>query len=297
MIKDLMYIELKTGYSDDGPAWIGYVKTSKTKKTIYFNDHAFQKYNGGYSNYVDIENGDEYWISGLKKRESNRHWAGHGKIMIDRRAVNEYLSLIGEKELPLNLFEVVDIEDRFPVKRVKELLEQVGLAKSVNKKMKKLSGGMKRRAGIAQAMLNNPKILILDEPTAGLDPTERVRFRNLISELSEERIVILSTHIVSDVEYIANEIWLMKEGQIVQQGDLDHMLASMQENVYACEVSQAEATKMMKQFKVSNMKAERGMVELRIIADQPPIHGASVVEPTLEDVFLYYFGEKGGEME
>ena len=71
----------------------------------------------------------------------------------------------------------------------------------------------------------------------------------------------------------------------------------MQENVYACEVSQAEATKMMKQFKVSNMKAERGMVELRIIADQPPIHGASVVEPTLEDVFLYYFGEKGGEME
>ena len=75
MIKDLMYIELKTGHSDDGPAWIGYVKTSKTKKTIYFNDHAFQKYNGGYSNYVDIENGDEYWISGLKKRESNRHWA------------------------------------------------------------------------------------------------------------------------------------------------------------------------------------------------------------------------------
>ena len=107
MIKDLMYIELKTGYSDDGPAWIGYVRTSKTKKTIYFNDHAFQKYNGGYSNYVDIENGDEYWISGLKKRESNRHWAGHGKIMIDRRAVNEYLTLIGEKELPLNLFEII----------------------------------------------------------------------------------------------------------------------------------------------------------------------------------------------
>ena len=122
MIKDLMYIELKTGYSDDGPAWIGYVKTSKTKKTIYFNDHAFQKYNGGYSNYVDIENGDEYWISGLKKRESNRHWAGHGKIMIDRRAVNEYLTLIGEKELPLNLFEIIDIEDRFPVERVNNLL-------------------------------------------------------------------------------------------------------------------------------------------------------------------------------
>ena len=123
-INNLMYIELKTGYSDGGSVWIGYVKTSKSKKTIYFNDHAFQKNIGSYANYIDIENGDEYWIFGLKKEESNRHWAGHGKIMIDRRAVNEYLSLIGEKELPLNLFEVVDIEDRFPVKRVKELLNE-----------------------------------------------------------------------------------------------------------------------------------------------------------------------------
>ena len=84
MINNLMYIELKTGYSDDGPAWIGYVKTSKSKKTIYFNDHAFQKNIGNYANYIDIENGDKYWISGLKKEESNRHWAGHGKIMVDR---------------------------------------------------------------------------------------------------------------------------------------------------------------------------------------------------------------------
>ena len=124
MIRELMYMELKTGYSDDGPAWIGYVKTSKTRKTIYFNDHAFQKYHGGCSNYVDIENGDEYWISGLKKKESNRHWAGHGKIMIDRRAVNEYLALIGEKELSLNLFEIIDIEDCFPVERVNKLLNE-----------------------------------------------------------------------------------------------------------------------------------------------------------------------------
>ena len=237
-----------------------------------------------------------------------------GKILCDGKDIfkmdGEYRNLLGYlpqefgfypdftvKDYLMYIASLKGIRSMIAGKRVKELLEQVGLAKSVNKKMKKLSGGMKRRAGIAQAMLNNPKILILDEPTAGLDPTERVHFRNLISELSEERIVILSTHIVSDVEYIANEIWLMKEGQIVQQGDLDHMLASMQENVYACEVLQVEATKMMKQFKVSNMKAERGMVELRIIADQPPIHGASVVEPTLEDVFLYYFGEKGGEME
>lgn len=124
MIRDLMYIELKTGYSDDGPAWIGYVKTSKTKRTIYFNDHAFQKSISNYSNYIDIESGEEYWISGLKKKESNRHWAGRGKVMIDHKAVNEYLTLIGEKELPLNLFEVIELEDRFPVERVNELLNE-----------------------------------------------------------------------------------------------------------------------------------------------------------------------------
>ena len=137
MIHDLMYIELKTGYSDDGPAWIGYVKTSKSKKTIYFNDHAFQKLVGGCSNYVDIENGDEYWISGLKKRESNRHWAGRGKIAIDRRAIKKYLELIGEKELPMNLFEIVDIEDRFPIGRINQLSnakpERSNLVRSTSK--------------------------------------------------------------------------------------------------------------------------------------------------------------------
>ena len=182
-------------------------------------------------------------------------------------------------------------------KIVKVLLDQVGLTKAVNKKMKKLSGGMKRRVGIAQAIINNPKILILDEPTAGLDPMERVRFRNLISELSEERIVILSTHIVSDVEYIANEIWLMKNGRLVQQGSLNDILDSMPEKVWSIVTSQTEASKLMKQYKVSNMKTDRDGVELRMISAQQPFAYAEMVQPNLEDVFLYYFGEKGGEME
>lgn len=122
MIRELMYIELKTGYCDNGPAWIGFVMTSKTKKTIYFNDHAFQKYNGGNSNYYDIESMEDYWISGVKKRESNRHWAGSGKIMIDSRAVEQFLELIGEDTLPKKLFDIVTIEDKFPVERVKTLL-------------------------------------------------------------------------------------------------------------------------------------------------------------------------------
>lgn len=116
-----MYIELKTGYSDDGPAWIGYVKLSKSGRTIYFNNHAFQKQTGNYSNYADIENGDEYWISGVKKNESNRHWAGHGIIQIDKRAVKEFLNLIGEEKLP-SQYEAIVIEDNYPIERINELL-------------------------------------------------------------------------------------------------------------------------------------------------------------------------------
>ena len=122
MSRDLMYIELKTGHHDDGPAWIGYVATSRSGRTVYFNDHAFQRYNGIQGNYIDVESGDEYWISGVKKRESNRHWAGRGKIMVDRRAVDALLEHLGETELPAKRFEVIELEDRFPTERVRGLL-------------------------------------------------------------------------------------------------------------------------------------------------------------------------------
>ena len=179
-------------------------------------------------------------------------------------------------------------------KRTNELIGKVGLTKVANKKLKKLSGGMKRRAGIAQAMLNNPKILILDEPTAGLDPNERIRFRNLISELSEERMVLLSTHIVSDIEYIANEILLMKDGTIVNEGTLDEIINSMPEKVWICSVSQSMVSTITKKYKVSNMKTNQHEVELRIISAEKPYETAVCVPPALEDVFLYYFGEKVG---
>lgn len=237
-----------------------------------------------------------------------------GQILCDGKDIlkmeGEYRNLLGYLPQEFGFYPEFSVKDYLlyiaslkgirPVvakKRVKELLEQVGLSKAAGKKMKKLSGGMKRRVGIAQAILNNPKILILDEPTAGLDPTERVRFRNLISELSKERIVILSTHIVSDVEYIANEIWLMKNGRLVQQGSLNDVLDSMPEKVWSLVASQEEAAKLMKEYRVSNMKTDRDGVELRIISAQPPCDYAKVLQPNLEDVFLYYFGEKGGEME
>lgn len=179
--------------------------------------------------------------------------------------------------------------------RVKELLKQVGLVKARNKKMKTLSGGMKRRAGIAQAMLNDPKILILDEPTAGLDPSERIRFRNLISELSEDRIVLLSTHIVSDIEYIANEILLMKDGQIAISGTTEDIINSMPESVWISHVSKSSIDFCLKKFKVSNIKTVPSGAELRIVSRKQPTENAIQVDATLEDVFLYYFGERAGD--
>lgn len=180
-------------------------------------------------------------------------------------------------------------------KRVKELIAKVGLSKAAHKKMKKLSGGMKRRAGIAQAMLNNPQILILDEPTAGLDPNERIRFRNLISELSQARLVLLSTHIVSDIEYIANEIWLMKDGELVHRGTAEEIKNSMSETVWECFVGKNMVSDFMKKYKISNMKSQPNGVLLRIISHEKPFVNAKRVEASLEDVFLYYFGEKTGD--
>lgn len=179
--------------------------------------------------------------------------------------------------------------------RIKLLLDQVGMKKAAKRKMKKLSGGMKRRIGIAQAMLGDPKILILDEPTAGLDPNERIRFRNLISELAGERLVLISTHIVSDIEYIANEILLMQGGEIKASGTAEELLSAMPEEVWSLEVEKKEIERYMRNYKVSNVKTIPGGAVLRLIASEKPSSRAVREEATLEDLFLDYFGERAGE--
>ena len=175
--------------------------------------------------------------------------------------------------------------------RTKALLKQVGMDKAEKKKMKTLSGGMKRRVGIAQAMLGDPQILVLDEPTAGLDPNERIRFRNLISELSEKRLVLLSTHIVSDVEYIANEILLMKDGEIKASGTSQELLAAMPTKVWSAQASKKELDTYMKTYKVSNVKTSPQGAEVRILSSDKPSENAVLETATLEDLFLDYFGE------
>ncbi len=175
-------------------------------------------------------------------------------------------------------------------KKSKELLEAVGLFDESTHKIKTFSGGMKQRLGIAQAMLNDPRILILDEPTAGLDPKERIRFRNLISVFSKERIVILSTHIVSDVEFIAEEIIMMKSGQIVHFGKPQEITAEINGQVWECIVPSAQAEEYAATFNTSNLRnMENNKTVLRIISDHPPMADALRVQPNLEDLYLFYF--------
>lgn len=180
-------------------------------------------------------------------------------------------------------------------KRTLTLLKKVGMERAAGTKMKRLSGGMKRRVGIAQAMLNDPKILILDEPTAGLDPKERIRFRNLISELAEERLVLLSTHIVSDIEFIAKEILLMNAGKIQLSGTPEEIVSSMPVKVWSFRVSREAAEGYIKRYKVSNVKTVSDGAQLRVLADTKPVPEATEETAALEDVFLYYFGEKVGD--
>lgn len=182
-------------------------------------------------------------------------------------------------------------------KRTKQLLSRVGLAKYEKRKMKTLSGGMARRVGIAQAMLNNPQILVLDEPTAGLDPNERIRFRNLISELSEDRLVLLSTHIVSDVEFIANQIMLMKNGRFFYAGTTEDLVSSMEESVWHCTVPKQSVNDFVGKYLVDNVKTVPGGAEIRILSKVPPTKQAVREEATLEDAFLLYFGEKAGDKD
>ena len=179
-------------------------------------------------------------------------------------------------------------------KKTRELIEVVGLGDVAGKKIKTFSGGMKQRLGIAQALLNTPEILILDEPTAGLDPKERIRFRNLISDYAGDKIVILSTHIVSDIEAIADEVMLMKKGRIIQQGTVTELTRKAEGKVWELRVSQEEAGKWQAKAAVSNLRHEGNQVILRILSDSIPDERAVPYEASLEDLYLYYFGSEEG---
>lgn len=179
-------------------------------------------------------------------------------------------------------------------RRIPELLERVNLSDARHKKVKALSGGMKRRLGIAQAILHNPRVLIVDEPTAGLDPEERVRFRNLLSEIAEDRIVILSTHIVGDIEATCENIAVLDEGRILFQGTVEELLLAVKGKVYKAEIGRSELEELKRRYPVTSMLTMGNNVMVRFLAETRPFEGAKRCAAGVEDAYMYLMQKRGG---
>ncbi|MEG0366934.1 MAG: ATP-binding cassette domain-containing protein [Coprobacillus sp.] len=186
---------------------------------------------------------------------------------------------------------VKNLNKDYTKKRIEELTKKLNIEDKLNTKMRKLSGGMLRRVGIIQALLSDPDILILDEPTAGLDPKERIIFRNLIASLSQSKIILLSTHIVSDVETIADDILIMKEGEIIMHGVYEDLIKVIRDKVWEVTLPRKEAQNLMLKTRVVKSHNISNEIHLRIVSDFKPHDNAIVVSPDLDDLYLYYFEE------
>lgn len=180
-----------------------------------------------------------------------------------------------------------EAKERIPI-----VLEQVELTEFADRKIAALSGGMKQRLLIAQAILGDPEILILDEPTAGLDPKQRIVIRNLIASIALHKIVVIATHVVSDVEYIAKEIVLMDQGNIVRACSRSDLVAELRNKVFEVKISEDELPSVTERFKVGNIAKEADGLYVRILSDGPPKGLEAVpMRPALEDVYLWHCGQ------
>jgi ABC-2 type transport system ATP-binding protein len=229
--------------------------------------------------------------------------ANEGKVFLDgidvKQMCTSYLNRIGylpqdptfyknfrSDEFLKYMCAIKDIPAKCVKSRIEEVLELVNLTDSYKKKIGALSGGMRQRLGIAQAILNRPDILVLDEPTAGLDPVERIRFRNIISKLSKDKIVLLATHIVPDVEYIAKEILILRKGKLVKKGTPKALEKVVEGKVWNVVVSEGDVEKYTYKYPVGNVKRVENGLQLRIVSECNPEGVGEAAIPSLEDVFL-----------
>ena len=232
-----------------------------------------------------------------------------GRILWENQDIQEhyqaYASVIGYmpqhigmypdfkvEEFLIYMSHLKGLEKSFAKGKIQELLNVLHLKDQAGKKIKTLSGGMLQRVGMAQALLNEPRILILDEPTAGLDPKERNDLKKLIAHLSKEALIIISTHIVSDIEHIADQIVIMKEGGILQQGTPTDILSTLTHKVFEVRVTKDESRTLEDCYRVVSYHDEGEFQRLRIVSEQKPHVDAIEVTPSLDDVYLYHFQEE-----
>ena len=222
---------------------------------------------------------------GTDIHELGRHYRRHLGYVPQQQQVFPGFTL---RRFLLYIAGLKGLDRKTAVEQIKAIAGKVNLEDVLDRKLSAFSGGMKQRALLAQALLGDPDIIILDEPTAGLDPNERIRFRNIVSKVAFERIVIIATHVVSDIRFIANKVIIMDKGSIIAEGAPWELCEGINGKVFEITAEEKDIPELEKDFKVGDMVKERDGIRVRIVSDRVP-YGYEYVEkePDLEDVYLY----------